>query len=419
MTPFFNAPLSFAATRWMSRKGLSRERFQTLQSRQLNKWLARDVPKVAAYRGAAAQLSDLPIMDKAKMMGDFAAYNTAGLGAETVRAAIKGDARIGRLTVGASTGTSGNRGLFVISEAERFRWLGTILAKTMADMLWQPQRVAVLLPQGTALYDAANKVRRLQLKFFDLHDGPETWQPALEVFNPSVLVAPPRVLRYLAEATTTVAPKRVFSAAETLDPVDRPVIEARFGASLEQIYMATEGLLATTCRHGRLHLAEDAVFFEFEAVGDGLVSPLISSFRRRVQIMARYRMNDLLRLDPEPCACGSPLQVVHEVIGRMDDCFHLGGNEGALMITPDVLRNAVLDADARITDFRLIQIGPDRIELTLPESQPGALMSAAKARVEGLLQGRGAKAKVTARRAPLSCGAGTKLRRVEYRADAQ
>ena len=419
MTPFLNAPLSFAATRWMSRKNLSRDRFQTLQAQQLAKWLAGDVPKVAAYRGAPARLSDLPVMDKAKMVADFAAYNTAGLSAESVRAAIKRNSRIGRLTVGASTGTSGNRGLFVISEAERFRWLGTILAKTMADMLWQPQRVAVLLPQSTALYDTANKVRRLKLKFFDLRDGPETWQPALETFSPTVLVAPPRVLRFLAERATNLTPKRVFSAAETLDPVDRPVIEARFGTPLEQIYMATEGLLATTCRHGRMHLAEDSVFFEFEPVGDGLVSPLITSFRRRVQIMARYRMNDLLRLDPEPCPCGSPLQVVHEVVGRMDDCFRLNGNTGALMITPDVLRNAVLDADSDITDFRLIQTGPDRIELTLPKGQSGAAIGSAKAGVEQLLQRRGAKATVTASSAPLSCGTGRKLRRVEYRADTQ
>lgn len=84
------------------------------------------------------------------------------------------------------------------------------------------------------------------------------------------------------------------------------MIEAAFGP-LEQIYMATEGLLAVTCRDGTLHLCEDSVKFEFEPVGEGLVSPLVTAFRRQAQIMARYRLNDLLRLSTSPCRCGSPL----------------------------------------------------------------------------------------------------------------
>ena len=88
--------------------------------------------------------------------------------------------------------------------------------------------------------------------------------------------------------------------------------------------MATEGLLGTSCAHGTLHLAEDAVHFELEPVAGGdLVSPIISNFTRETQIMARYRMNDLLRLKPEGCACGSPLRAIAEVAGRSDDIFEL------------------------------------------------------------------------------------------------
>ena len=35
------------------------------------------------------------------------------------------------------------------------------------------------------------------------------------------------------------------------------------------------------------------------------------------------------------------------------------------MITPDVLRNAVVDADRRIQDFRVIQTGTSAIDLVL------------------------------------------------------
>lgn len=407
MTAFLQAPLSFATTWRLSRPG--RARFERRQQAALNRWLRRAVPQVAAFADAPQRLDDLPVMDKATLMGNFAAYNRQGITADQVRAAMARDFRIGPLTVGASTGTSGNRGLFVISEAERFRWLGTILAKAMPDLLWRRQRVAIVLPQGTGLYDSANRVRQIQLKFFDL--SRVDWACAVQRFDPTVLVAPPKVLRHLVEAGAGIRPVRVFSAAETLDPVDRRVIEAGLGP-LGQIYMATEGLLGVTCRHNRLHLAEDSVAFEFEPVGDGLVSPLISSFRRETQILARYRMNDLLRLDPAPCPCGSPLTVAAEVIGRMDDCFRMVGRSGEALITPDILRNAVLDTDPRITDFRLVQTSRKGVMLTLPPELPEDVAQRARMTLETVFAGRGLAAQVRLTQAPLPLDMSRKLRRV-------
>lgn len=414
-----NAPISFLSTRYLSRPGLTRARFLQHQERALGKWLHRAVPKVPAFADAPAHLSMLPVMDKAQLMANFVQYNSQGITTDQVRRALKSGDQIGALTVGASTGTSGNQGLFVISDAERFRWLGSILAKTMADLLWQKQRVAILLPRGTGLYDSANQIQRLQLRFFDVTRGPDAWRAELETFDPTVIVAAPKVLRAMAEEKFSLRPLRVFSAAETLDPLDRPVIEAAFGRGLGQIYMATEGLLGTTCRHGRLHLAEDSVHFEFEPVGDGLVTPLISSFRRETQILARYRMNDLLRLDPEPCPCGTPLQAVTEIVGRMDDCFHLHGARGLQMLTPDVLRNAVVMADHGITDFRVIQTGPRTVELALPADLPPDAGLAARHGLQSLFDARGLHAKIALTYGPLPLDLNRKLRRVEYRAASE
>ena len=207
----------------------------------------------------------------------------------------------------------------------------------------------------------------------------------------------------------------MFSAAETLDPLDRPVIETAFGVALGQIYMATEGLFGVTCRHGGLHLAEDSVHFEYEPVGDGLVTPLISSFRRETQILARYRMNDLLRLEAEPCPCGSPLQAVTEVVGRMDDCFYLGGHQGTQMVTPDVLRNAVVMADRRISDFRVIQSDKDVVTLVLPKDMPNDAAQAARDRLSTLFAERGLQTVICLKQKPLALDVSRKLRRVECR----
>ncbi|MEP5806077.1 MAG: F390 synthetase-related protein [Roseobacter sp.] len=411
-----HAPLSFIITRRLSRPTLGRAGFVKHQERALNRWLKRAVPTVPAFADAPPSLAALPVMDKAQLMADFARYNTAGMTTEQVRTIlVRGEDRHRTLTVGASTGTSGNQGYFVISDAERFRWLGTILAKTMADLLWRKQRVAILLPRGTGLYDSANQIQRLQLRFFDVTQGLDAMRTQLEAFDPTVIVAAPKILRAMAEGAFDLRPLRVFSAAETLDPIDRPIIEAAFKVPLCQIYMATEGLLGATCRHGRLHLAEDSVHFEFEDVGEGLVTPLISSFRRETQILARYRMNDLLRLDHDPCPCGTPLQAVSEIVGRMDDCFHLHGLQGAQMLTPDALRNAVVMADPAITDFRLIQTGPKAVTLVLPHTVPRDAGMAAKLRLTALFDGRGSEAGVTVTHAALSLDVSRKLRRVECR----
>ncbi len=48
------------------------------------------------------------------------------------------------VTVGLSTGTSGARGVFMVSPAERQRWAGTMLAKLLEGVPWRPtaRRVA-------------------------------------------------------------------------------------------------------------------------------------------------------------------------------------------------------------------------------------------------------------------------------------
>lgn len=345
----------------------TRPALQRWQQRRLARWLARDVPRVDAFRAPVRRLEDLPIMDKADLMADFSRYNTARITNAQGWAAFAGSRQIGDLVVGASTGTSGNRGLFVISQRERFAWLGAILAKAVPDFWWHRDRVAVLLPLDTPLYDSANQAARLKLAFFDINRPLESLGPELEAFAPTLLIAAPRILARILALKTKISPRRVFSGSEKLDDIDRRVIEDGFGVPLGEIYMATEGLLAVSCAHNRLHLAEDCLYFQMEPASGSLVSPIISDFSRKTQIMARYRMNDLLDLDDQPCPCGSPLQVVKEVVGRQDDVFSLPSETGVRVdLTPDILRNAILDTDRAIADFRLTQTGNSTVELRLP-----------------------------------------------------
>lgn len=407
--------LAFFRTRWLTRRLQTRADIDAWRKQRLELFLEHIAPRAEVFRALKGKaLADFPVMDKAALMGSFQRYNRFAITAEEAWRALETREKVHGCSVGASTGTSGNRGLYLVSNAERYLWLGVILAKALPDALSARHRVAILLPRTSRLYEAANESGRLAMRFFDLNEGVDSHIAALNAFAPTAVVAPPKVLRRLAETNLDIAPQ-IFSGAEVLDPMDRTIIEQRFGVKVREIYMATEGLLAVACKLGVLHAAEDAVAFEWAPgpPGSGLVTPLITDFTRRTQMMVRYRMNDLVRLDDRPCACGSALQPLREIAGRMDDVFEFAA-PGAknILVTPDILRDTILDADRSIDDFRLLQTSPMAVELILPPGSQDRL-DAAQAAVKALLSRLGVAAEVNGRSGPMTASDARKLRRVE------
>ncbi|MEO7187907.1 MAG: F390 synthetase-related protein, partial [Sphingomicrobium sp.] len=378
----------------MQRKLRTREDIVAWREQRLRHFLDKVAPRTPFYRDfKGADLSALPVMDKARVLENFHLLNVAGVTSAEAWAAIDKGERVRGLVAGYSTGTSGNRGLFLISDKERFIWLGVLLAKTLTDFPWRKYRVALALPASSALYDSATETGRITLRFFDLRLGLRAWRDQLDDFAPDTIVAPPKVLRALAEDPRNLRPKHLFSAAEILDPLDRQAIELAFDVNVREIYQATEGLFAVACPHGTLHLCEDIVAFEWEDTvpGSRTVSPLITDFTRTSQVMARYRMNDLIELSDTSCACGSPLQPVRSILGRADDVFILRAGDGEpLLITPDVLRNAVVDADRRIENFRVTQLSEAQVEVRLPEDLGLDMAGKAAAAVLQTLRNAGA-----------------------------
>lgn len=414
--PALEALIAWARTRGLARRLRTPADVVAWQRRRVERLQRRVLPRIQFYADAGGRtFEDLPIVDKQVVVSQFEAFNRPGITARDAWAAIAEGGRHDGYYVGASTGTSGNRGLYVISEAERWRWLGTVVAKTMPRL--RRARIALILPLDTSLYAAARR-SLLELRFFDLTAGLEVCSRDVAAFDPDTLIAPPKVLRWLGEHGGPLRRVRqVFSAAEVLDPQDRTVIADRFGVIVREIYMATEGLLGVACEHGMLHLCEDCMKFEFEepVPGSGLVSPIITDFSRETQAMVRYRMNDLLRLAEEPCPCGSPLQGVAQVEGRVDDLLLLPKGARRIPITPDVLRNAIVRADRRIDDFRLVQMGSAELELALPAQLPQEAVEAARASLAGLLATMGVAARIEVQVKPVLEVTARKLRRIERR----
>ncbi len=406
---------AYLAARWRQAHLRDSAAIQHYQSRQLQRLTRRAARELPFYRAFADRpFEDWPITDKTVLLADFAGMNRAGLDADAVRSALaEGRERLAGHLIGMSTGTSGNRGYYVITETERFVWLGTILAKALPDALWRRHRVALALPALSGLYRSATLGSRIELRFFDLAAGPEAWLGALTEFAPDTIVAPPKVLRWLAERGKLRA-SHIFSGAEVLDPLDRGLIEQATGRRVREIYMATEGLFGVGCPHGTLHLAEDAVHFEYSRPDPfgTLLSPIVTDFTRRAQAMIRYRMNDLIELDPTPCPCGSAFQAVKRIEGRCDDAFLLADDAGtAQLVTPDILRNAIVDADPAIRDFRIVQTGASEIVVSLEAALTEEAQQKVRAALCAALSRRRLKADVSVRRG-IAIDFTHKLRRV-------
>lgn len=386
----------FARSRWQL-DFHDRDALEGWQQRQVRHFLRHVLPRAPHFRQWAAEgnraehsgltLADLPIMDKAVLMADFMAFNTRGIALETaLPLALQAEQSrdfspmLGDLTVGLSSGTSGNRGVFLVSRAERLRWAGILLARMLSPAglrrilsPWQPPlRIAFFLRANSNLYTTLQR-RRIDFAFHDLLDGAAAALPRLRAQAPDILVGPPSLLRQLAAAVQAGEwslqhqPMQVISVAEVLEADDQAVIQAAFAVAPRQLYQATEGFLAYTCEQGGLHLNETFVHIEPEWLDSPLSSvaparfqPLITDFSRSTQLIVRYRLNDVLRLAP-PCPCGRAERTLAAIEGRADDIFWLPAQSGQgkdlIAIYPDFVRRAMLLAGQEIEEFTVIQDG--------------------------------------------------------------
>jgi len=374
----------YAATKRNARRWRSRAELEAWQDRAVQKHLARIVPRSAFYRRHYAGRSlkgwrDFPVTGKTELMANFEDWNTAGIRQETALATALQAERtrdfapmIGDITVGLSSGTSGNRGLFLVSPAERHMWAGNLLAKILPGSLLERQRAALCFRASSNLYSHV-KSRRFQFGFFDLLEPPEKLARQIDRFQPTLLIAPPAALRMLAEEKRAgrldIHPSRIFSVAEVLEPHERAVIEHVFGQRLHEIYQATEGFLAATCTRGTLHLNEDLLVVQKEWLdrAQRKFTPVITDFRRTTQPVLRYRLNDVLTERATPCPCGSIFTALEQVEGRCDDLLRLPSVRAGetVPVFADFVRRTIIIADDSITEYSVNQRIDGELEIAL------------------------------------------------------
>ncbi|WP_172194641.1 F390 synthetase-related protein [Saccharibacillus qingshengii] len=370
----------------------ARKRASILDRGKLESWreprLIRHLERVRAaspfYRElwAGIDVRDwrrFPQIDKKIMMERFDTLNTAGIRRDdAMNLALEAERtrdftpEIGGLTIGLSSGTSGSRGLFLVSRRERLAWTGTILQRVLPGPLLQGHTIAFFLRADSNLYGSVRS-RRVAFEFYDLLHPLERHVQRLNAQRPSVLAAPPSMLRLLAGEVRAgrlkISPGHLVSMAEVLDPLDRRVIEESFGLRIHQVYQCTEGFLGASCSHGTLHLNEDVVHIEKEYIDAERKTflPIVTDFVRFSQPIVRYRLGDLLTESADNCACGSPFAAIERIEGRSDDLFVLPAADGAGFVTlfPDYVSRAIIGASDRVEAYRATLNSPTRLLVEL------------------------------------------------------
>jgi putative adenylate-forming enzyme len=328
-----------------------------------------------------ADFSGLPTINKSVMMANFDRLNTAGLHLDEVMAfAVQKELAqdyLGyfqdRYVIGLSSGTSGNKGIFVTPKDLTERLPGVFLARGGVRLSDLPLRILFILRVFSQGFSDINGPL-IQLNYRSSMTEPQELIETCNQMRANILMAPPSLLRQLIPhlATLKTPLRRVITYAEVLNPLEKSRFSAAFRAPVVEIYQASEGQIASPCRYGNLHINEDLVYIELLDENDRPVEPgqrasrmLVTNLVNHVQPLIRYEMNDLVELGG-PCPCGSHFRVISQVIGRNDDVLYLRTLSGTIRpVYPDLVSRWIITTDDQIREFIVEQTDASHLLLRL------------------------------------------------------
>ena len=316
-----------------------------------------------------------PTMQKELFMEFFDSINTVGIKKEeALKLAFESEKTrdfspsIKNISIGLSSGTSGNRGVFLTSKVEKAIWVGAILERVIG-FSQKKRKVAFFLRANNNLYQAV-KSGLLSFTFFDLKTPIEEHIKKLMDLKADILVGQPSVLLAIAKSYQLADIKptfnKIISVAEVLEDDHKEFFKSIFNCPINQVYQCTEGFLGYTCKKGQLHLNEDFLEIKKKYLDSNKTRfhPVITDYLRSSQPIVRYELNDILHEGPV-CSCGSKSTVISKIEGRSDDIFRFLKNGDEIIIYPDFIRRAVILASDQILNYSVTLIDKKIISLYL------------------------------------------------------
>lgn len=326
-------------------------------------------------------LAELPVLTKAILMARFDDLVTdRAVRLADVRTHLAGgnaERRFhGRYWVNATSGSSGQPGIFLFDHAE---WI-TVLGSFARAHAWAGGQVRLTHPQRMAVVASTDPFHLSAQMGAAVRSG---WMPTLRLASPTPLPQivtalnrwQPRILvtyasmaRILADEQLAgrllIAPDRVFTSSDVLTEEARRHVAAAWGHQPFDQYAVTEagGVAAECTVHAGLHLFEDLVISEVVDKQDRPVPPgtygarlLITVLGSRTLPLIRYAVDDTICLAPGPCACGRAFIRISGIQGRSEDILYLpaAAGSGAVAVQPNVFKH-ILDT-LPVTGWRVVQ----------------------------------------------------------------
>lgn len=361
-------------------------------------------------------LQELPVLTKAQLMQDFDELVTdPQVHLQDLRAHVAseraGDRFLDRYWVNATSGSSGEPGLFLFDQQE---WL-TVLASFARAHEWAGVSVRLTHRMKMASVASVSPWHMSAQVGATLRSW---WMPALRLaastplpelvsrlndWQPEMLVAYASMARVLAEEQVAgrllIHPHLVFSSSEVLTDETRRRAEAAWGHAPFNQYGATEvGDLAAehlACR--RMHLFEDLILAEVVDEQNRAVPPgefgakvLVTSLFSRTLPLIRYELSDSIRVATEVGSCGLPFAVLDSIQGRAEDTLTLAAVGGGTVEVRPLVFHRVMDV-LPVSGWQVVQPAPDELTLVLSGLRDGLAESAIVAQVTGALASAGAR----------------------------
>ena len=155
-----------------------------------------------------SQWREFPIIEKSVMMENLQELITVDLDvAQAKKLAEKAEksrdfsSKIGPYSIGFSSGTSGFRGMHIVSEAEQATWAGFMLARGLGSSIFKKHRIGLVLRANSNTYESIGS-SRIKFLFYDLMKPINELHEAILNDKLDMLICPPSVLSYFAVSYT-------------------------------------------------------------------------------------------------------------------------------------------------------------------------------------------------------------------------
>ena len=317
---------------------------------------------------------NFPVLEKKDFLKNFDLINTKSIKyVNAVKVALKAEntrnfkPSINDITVGLSTGTSGNKSVFLASENERAYWTAAVIDRVIG-WSFKKRKIAFFLRANSNLYESVNS-KWINFNFFDLLISNEKNLERLQSLDPTILVAQTSMLLVIADAVQNkglkINPDKIISVAEVLSNEDKGYLEKIFCKKIHQVYQCNEGFLAHTCEKGNLHFNEDFLIIEKEYLDTEKKRfyPIITDLERITQPVIRYKLDDIIH-EKFDCDCSLNSTAIEMIEGRKDDALKFLNSMGKeVVVFPDFIRRAIVFSDDNIINYSLTQIKENTVNL--------------------------------------------------------